>query len=144
MKIAGKHYRSIWVDDDGWSVDIIDQTRLPHALEILTLTTCEDAARAIATMQIRGAPLIGATAAYGLCLALRQDASDAALEKAAARLQADAADRGESRLGGGRDALPRCATGHAASGWRRPMPGPVRSPTTMSRPVGRSGRMGSG
>ena len=77
MKIAGKHYRSIWVDDDGWSVHIIDQTRLPHALEILTLTTCEDAARAIETMQTRGAPLIGATAAYGLCLALRQDASDA-------------------------------------------------------------------
>jgi methylthioribose-1-phosphate isomerase len=87
MKIAGKHYRSIWVDDDGWSVHIIDQTRLPHALEIVTLTTSEDAARAIETMQTRGAPLIGATAAYGMCLALKADPSDEALERAAARLK---------------------------------------------------------
>jgi methylthioribose-1-phosphate isomerase len=87
MKIAGKHYRSIWVDDDGWSVHIIDQTRLPHALEIVTLTTAEDAARAIETMQTRGAPLIGATAAYGMCLALKADPSDEALERAAARLK---------------------------------------------------------
>ncbi|MET0481944.1 MAG: S-methyl-5-thioribose-1-phosphate isomerase [Aestuariivirgaceae bacterium] len=87
MKIAGKHYRSIWVDNDGWSVHIFDQTRLPHAVEILTLTSAEDAARAIETMQTRGAPLIGATAAYGLCLALREDSSDEGLEKAAARLK---------------------------------------------------------
>jgi len=87
MKIAGKHYRSIWVDDDGWSVHIIDQTRLPHALEIVTLTTSEDAARAIETMQTRGAPLIGATAAYGMCLALKADPSEEALERAAARLK---------------------------------------------------------
>jgi methylthioribose-1-phosphate isomerase len=87
MKIAGKHYRSIWVDDDAWSVHIIDQTRLPHALEIVTLTTSEDAARAIETMQTRGAPLIGATAAYGMCLALKADPSEEALERAAARLK---------------------------------------------------------
>jgi methylthioribose-1-phosphate isomerase len=87
MKIAGKHYRSIWVDDDGWSVHIIDQMRLPHALEIVTLTTSEDAARAIETMQTRGAPLIGATAAYGMCLALKADPSEEALERAAARLK---------------------------------------------------------
>ena len=55
MKIAGKHYRSIWVDNDGWVVHIFDQTRLPHAVEVLTLTSCEDAARAIETMQTRGA-----------------------------------------------------------------------------------------
>ena len=87
MKVAGKPYRSIWLNDDGWRVDIIDQTRLPHEFEIVTLQTLEDAARAIETMQVRGAPLIGATAAYGICLALRQDASDEALEAADARLR---------------------------------------------------------
>ena len=141
MKIAGKHYRSIWVDDDGWSVHIIDQTRLPHAFEILTLTTCEDAARAIETMQTRGAPLIGATAAYGLCLALRAGCVRRGAGEAAARLSG----RGRPRsISPGRwtRSLPRCATGHAASGWRRPMPGPARSPTTMSRPAGRSGAHG--
>ena len=87
MKVAGKSYRSIWLNEDGWRVDIIDQTRLPHEFEIVTLETVEDAARAIEIMQVRGAPLIGATAAYGVCLALRQDASDEALEAADARLR---------------------------------------------------------
>jgi methylthioribose-1-phosphate isomerase len=74
VKVKGKHYRSIWLNEDGWRVDIIDQTRLPHEFEIVTLETVEDAARAIEVMQVRGAPLIGATAAYGMCLALREDA----------------------------------------------------------------------
>ncbi|MEM7636559.1 MAG: S-methyl-5-thioribose-1-phosphate isomerase, partial [Pseudomonadota bacterium] len=87
MKVAGKSYRSIWLNDDGWRVDIIDQTRLPHEFEIVTLATVEDAARAIEIMQVRGAPLIGATAAYGICLALRHDPSDEALEAADARLR---------------------------------------------------------
>ena len=87
MKVAGTHYRSIWLDDDGWSVSIIDQTQLPHRFEIAPLTSLEDAARAIEVMQVRGAPLIGATAAYGICLALRADASDAALEAADQRLR---------------------------------------------------------
>jgi methylthioribose-1-phosphate isomerase len=87
MKVAGKSYRSIWLNEDGWRVDIIDQTRLPHEFEIVTLETVEDAARAIEIMQVRGAPLIGATAAYGTCLAMRQDASDEALEAADARLR---------------------------------------------------------
>jgi methylthioribose-1-phosphate isomerase len=69
MKVNGTHYRSIWLNEDGWRVDIIDQTRLPHEFEIVTLETVEDAARAIEVMQVRGAPLIGATAAYGMCLA---------------------------------------------------------------------------
>ncbi|MGE0211015.1 MAG: S-methyl-5-thioribose-1-phosphate isomerase [Parvibaculaceae bacterium] len=86
MKVNGKHYRSIWVSDDGWSVSIIDQTKLPHLFEIVALSSLEEAARAIETMQVRGAPLIGATAAYGVCLALREDASDEALESAVARL----------------------------------------------------------
>ena len=86
MNIDRKPYRTIWVEPDGWSVGIIDQTRLPHELRFATLRTLEDAARAILTMQVRGAPLIGVTAAYGVCLALRADASDAALETAIAHL----------------------------------------------------------
>ncbi len=86
MKISGRHYRTIWLNPDGWSVEIIDQTKLPHQFETVTLRTCEDAARAILTMQVRGAPLIGVTAAYGLCLALREDASDEAMDGAIAHL----------------------------------------------------------
>ncbi|MBU2581181.1 MAG: S-methyl-5-thioribose-1-phosphate isomerase [Alphaproteobacteria bacterium] len=86
MKIDGKAYRTIWLKDDGWSVEIIDQTRLPHEFVTATLTTMQDAAVAIKTMQVRGAPLIGATAAYGLCLALREDASDEAMDLAIAHL----------------------------------------------------------
>jgi len=82
MKIGGQHYNTIYVSEDGWSVEIIDQTKLPHKLETVCLTTLGDAARAIKTMQVRGAPLIGVTAAYGVCLALREDASDAALDAA--------------------------------------------------------------
>ena len=82
MKIGGQHYNTIYVSEDGWSVEIIDQTKLPHKLETVRLTTLGDAARAIKTMQVRGAPLIGVTAAYGVCLALRDDASDAALDAA--------------------------------------------------------------
>jgi methylthioribose-1-phosphate isomerase len=82
LNIDGKPYRTIWLAQDGRSVEIIDQTRLPHALEIVALRTVEDAARAILTMQVRGAPLIGAAAAYGVCLALNRDASDEALDAA--------------------------------------------------------------
>jgi methylthioribose-1-phosphate isomerase len=88
MKIDGKPMRSIWVEADGESVGIIDQTLLPHRFLTLRLTTLEDAAHAIRSMQVRGAPLIGATAAYGLWLALRKDASDEALERAYAMLLA--------------------------------------------------------
>ena len=89
MKIDGTPYRSVWVDpDDGWSVRIFDQTKLPWALEILRLTMVGQAAHAIRSMQVRGAPLIGAVAAYGVCLALRADASTAALEHDSAMLAA--------------------------------------------------------
>jgi methylthioribose-1-phosphate isomerase len=89
MKIDGVAYRSIWVDRaDGWAVHIIDQTRLPWALEILRLTGVDEAAHAIRAMQTRGAPLIGALAAYGLCLALRADASTEAMERDATLLAA--------------------------------------------------------
>jgi methylthioribose-1-phosphate isomerase len=86
MKIDGKPYRSIWLNEDGWSAGIIDQTRLPHEFVTLRLTTLEDAARAIETMLVRGAPLIGATAAYGMALAMQDDPSDAALQAADDRL----------------------------------------------------------
>jgi methylthioribose-1-phosphate isomerase len=82
MKVDGKHTRSVWVEPDRWSVGTIDQTILPHRYATLRLATVADAARAIKSMQVRGAPLIGAVAAYGIALALRQDASDAALERA--------------------------------------------------------------
>ena len=82
MNVDGAAYRSIWLNDDGWSVDVIDQTRLPHVFEILNLKTLDDACRAIRDMVVRGAPLIGATAAFGYSLALRNDASDAGLDEA--------------------------------------------------------------
>jgi methylthioribose-1-phosphate isomerase len=88
MKIDGKQTRSIWVESDGASVGIIDQTLLPHGFGTLRLETLDDAARVIKSMQTRGAPLIGATAAYGLWLALRSDASDDNLERAYATLLA--------------------------------------------------------
>jgi len=82
MKVDGIHYRSIWRHDDGRSVEIIDQTRLPYEFATLRLTTVEDAAHAIRAMQVRGAPLIGATAAYGIALAMQADPSDANLAAA--------------------------------------------------------------
>ena len=89
MKIDGTPYRTIWLDEqDGWSVRIIDQTKLPWSLDILRLASLADAAHAIRSMQVRGAPLIGAAAAYGIALALRQDASTDGLERAAATLAA--------------------------------------------------------
>jgi methylthioribose-1-phosphate isomerase len=86
MKINGKHTRSIWLEADGQTVGIIDQTLLPHRFATLQLKSCEDAAHAIKSMQTRGAPLIGTVAAYGLAMALRIDASDESLERAYAAL----------------------------------------------------------
>lgn len=86
MKVAGKPMRTIWVGADGWSVEIIDQTKLPHGFEAVALRTLEEAAIAIEDMLVRGAPLIGATAAYGVCLALRDDPSDEGLARAHERL----------------------------------------------------------
>ena len=87
MKINGTPYRSVWRPlDDRKSIRIFDQTRLPWNLEELELRDEEAVAHAICTMQVRGAPLIGAVAAYGLVFALQNDASDASLEKSAAAL----------------------------------------------------------
>ncbi|MEN2494330.1 MAG: Methylthioribose-1-phosphate isomerase [Hyphomicrobiaceae bacterium hypho_1] len=82
MKINGKHFRTIWVNSDGWSVSTFDQTLLPHSTEIIKLTTIKDVAHAIKSMQVRGAPLIGATAAYGICLQMRKNPSSISLSAA--------------------------------------------------------------
>jgi len=89
MKIHGRETRTIWPAADGsGDVEILDQTRLPHAVEVVRLGALADAARAISSMQVRGAPLIGATAAYAMALAMREDSSDAALSAALVALLA--------------------------------------------------------
>ena len=82
MKVDGRHFRSIWCEPDGWSVGAIDQRRLPHEFIVARITSAAEAADAVSTMLVRGAPLIGATAAYGVALAMRTDTSDAALDQA--------------------------------------------------------------
>ena len=76
MKVGDKHYRTIWLNEDGRSVDIIDQRWLPHDFRIVTLSTVEAVATAISDMWVRGAPLIGVTAAYGMAIAMLDDPSD--------------------------------------------------------------------
>ncbi len=82
MKVDGKPYRTIWLGADGTTVQAIDQTLLPHAFVVRDFKTMEDAERAIRTMIVRGAPLIGAAAAYGMALAMAADPSDAMLARA--------------------------------------------------------------
>ena len=81
MKIEGKEYRTIWFDDKNKIVKIIDQTKLPHQFIIKDLKTVTDAINAIKTMEVRGAPLIGATAAYGLVLAILKNNDQSFLKK---------------------------------------------------------------
>jgi methylthioribose-1-phosphate isomerase len=88
MNVGGHPMRTIWRARKGGGVEIIDQTRLPHELAIVPLATVADAARAIRDMQVRGAPLIGATAAYGVALAMAEDPSDGGIEAAVAMLAA--------------------------------------------------------
>ena len=88
MNVAGIPYRTIRLHADGSTVEVIDQTLLPHEFRLVRLQTLQDAVRAIADMVVRGAPLIGATAAYGMALGLRQDGSDTGLERAYAQLLA--------------------------------------------------------
>ncbi|MDP6567604.1 MAG: S-methyl-5-thioribose-1-phosphate isomerase, partial [Alphaproteobacteria bacterium] len=82
MKIGDRHYRTIWLAEDGHTVEVIDQTLLPHQFVVLPLNDLAEAAAAIRDMVVRGAPLIGATAAYGMALAVRADAADGAIEQA--------------------------------------------------------------
>ena len=82
MKIDGKPYRTIWLGADGTTVQAIDQTLLPHKFVVRDFRTMEDAEKAIRTMIVRGAPLIGGAAAYGMALAMAADPSDAGLARA--------------------------------------------------------------
>jgi methylthioribose-1-phosphate isomerase len=88
MKVGDRHYRSLWTEQPGGPVHIIDQTRLPHAFETRVLDSPGAIAEAIETMRVRGAPLIGVAAAFGLALAMSRDASDGSLADHAARLAA--------------------------------------------------------
>jgi methylthioribose-1-phosphate isomerase len=88
LKVQGRSYRTIWPTADGQAVEIIDQTRLPHSFAILRLEDGEAMAEAIRSMKVRGAPLIGVAAAYGVALALRRDTTDATLTRSLALLAA--------------------------------------------------------
>jgi methylthioribose-1-phosphate isomerase len=88
MKVGEKHYRSIWADSSRKSVHIIDQSRLPHVFETLRLDSATAMAEAIKSMRVRGAPLIGVSAAYGLALATSSDPSDASISQASKALHA--------------------------------------------------------
>ena len=116
MKISGTHFRTIWVTESG-TVQVIDQSRLPFEFATIDLETLADAARAIKTMVVRGAPLIGATAAYGMALAARADPSDSHLAEAATKPASDAPHGDQSGLGV--DANAQGAGGSSAAGARR-------------------------
>jgi methylthioribose-1-phosphate isomerase len=88
VKVSGRPYRTIWLNPDGWGVDVIDQRWLPHDFRVATLRSLADAATAIRDMWVRGAPLIGVTAAYGLALAMRDNPSEVALDEAWEKLHA--------------------------------------------------------
>jgi len=81
MRVAGQWHRTIGLSADGWSVSLIDQTVLPGRFQIIRVTDAEQMAEAIRTMRVRGAPLIGVAAAFGMALAMRHDPSDAGLER---------------------------------------------------------------
>src|SRR6187200_127450 len=87
MKVGDRHYRSIWADERPGGVTIIDQQRLPHVFETRTIGTVGEMAEAIRTMRVRGAPLIGVAAAFGVALAMLKDQRDSALTKAIAELR---------------------------------------------------------
>lgn len=86
MKVGERHYRTIWLNEDGWSVDLIDQRKLPHEFVVVNAQSMTDIAVAIRDMWVRGAPLIGVAAAYGVALQMRADPSDASLDEAWERL----------------------------------------------------------
>lgn len=88
MNVNGSHYRTIWFDKNRHAVNIIDQTKLPHQFEIVSLTSAEQMAQAIKTMQVRGAPLIGAAAAYGFYLGLRNNPDNVSLKNIYSQLLA--------------------------------------------------------
>ena len=99
MKVDGKHFRSIWLEPDGWSVGAIDQRRLPHEFVVTRMTSAADAGEAIRSMLVRGAPLIGATAAYGVALAMRADPSRCGARSRLRDADCDAADGDQPEMG---------------------------------------------
>jgi len=86
MKIENKEYRTIWFDETNQLVKIIDQTKLPHRFIIKDLSTVKDAINAIKTMEVRGAPLIGGTAAYGIVLAIKENKDPKFIQKSSQEL----------------------------------------------------------
>jgi methylthioribose-1-phosphate isomerase len=82
LKVGDRHYHTIWLNEDGRSVDIIDQRWLPHEFRVETVRTVDGIAVAIRDMWVRGAPLIGVTAAYGVAIAMLDDPSDEAIDAA--------------------------------------------------------------
>ncbi len=86
MRVDGQHWRSVWAEADQQAVGIIDQTRLPHEFQTLSLRSADEVFQAIRQMQVRGAPLIGALAAYGVALEMNRDAGDPALTQVIAHL----------------------------------------------------------
>jgi methylthioribose-1-phosphate isomerase len=140
MNIDGNPYRSVWVDPaDDWSVRIIDQTRLPWAFELLRLTSVREVAQAIRSMQVRGAPLIGAVAAFGLALALRQDSGTDAMEEAATLLNGTRPTAVNLRWALDRMLTRATHARQTARAWR--IRKPRRSPMKMSRRTKRSASM---
>ena len=88
MRVGGRHYRSLWADAGGGAVHIIDQARLPHVFETRTIASAEAMAEAIVAMRVRGAPLIGVAAAFGIALAVARDPSDESIARASGELRA--------------------------------------------------------
>src|SRR5438876_11211523 len=88
MQVEGKHYRSLWADEAQGVVHIIDQTRLPHVFETRTIASAEAMAEAIKAMRVRGAPLIGVAAAFGIAMAVAREPTDESISKASALLRA--------------------------------------------------------
>ena len=138
MKVDGRHFRSIWLEPDGWSVGAIDQRRLPHEFVVARIESVDAAAEAIRAMLVRGAPLIGATAAYGIALAMRTDPSDSALDQACSDADRNSADGGQSEMGARRNATGGSATAACRPRRAPPMPGPMKSPNRMSPSTGKS------
>ena len=138
MKVDGRHIRSIWLEPDGYTVSAIDQRRLPHHFVVAQLATCDAAADAIGSMLVRGAPLIGATAAFGMALAMRADSFRCRARSGLSNADRDAADRDQSEMGAGRDALAAAAVVAAGPSRRGLLAAPPRSPKKTSPSTGGS------
>src|SRR5438309_654815 len=88
MKVGDRHYRSLWAEEPAGVVHFIDQARLPHVFEVATARGTDELAAAIKSMRVRGAPLIGVAAAYGIAMAVSRDPSDASISEASNKLRA--------------------------------------------------------